>query len=85
MIADRPARYNLRLVETEEYTKRHGPQFGHAFAIYGDIDLSNLLLQCVKFRSGEKLSQGDFQSVTDHFDGQQLGVPAFTVPAPLPP
>ena len=62
MIADCPARYNLRLVETEQYIKRHGRLFGHAFAICGDSDSA---------QSGEKLSIGttiqftQFQKHTD--------------------
>lgn len=41
--------------------------------------LLDLLLQCVKFRCGEKFAQRDLQPVADHFDRDQLGIPAFSI------
>lgn len=41
--------------------------------------LFDFLLQCVKFRGGEELAQGDSQSITELFDGDDAGIFALSV------
>ena len=41
--------------------------------------LFQFLLQCIKFRGGEKFAQRDLQTITQFFDGHCTGITAFTV------